>query len=51
MTPYEKIRGEKLEKRDSSIGRTSPRSPSWSECQPTYAAMGNLPLVGTRYTE
>ena len=38
-----------IQKRDSSIGGTRPRSPPWSECQPTYVVMGNRPLVGTRY--
>ena len=39
-----------IQKTDSSIGRTSSRSLSRSECQPTYAAMGNRPLAGTRDT-
>ena len=39
-----------LQKRDSSTGGTSPRSPSWSECQSAHAALGNRPLAGTRYT-
>ena len=32
-TPYEKTRGQKIQKRDSSIGGTSPRSTSWSESE------------------
>ena len=39
-----------IQKRDSSTGRTSPHSPSWSKCQSPYAAMGSRHLAAGRDT-